>query len=194
LCQRNSGCVVDSLGRVGGSGKEVEEDAGPSLAITLLLTTGSRHPFTIDGKYPSSECSVEVSGAVFGSSVSIEGGVVGCASATAGVRGGCWSVAGDHAAIDNGVAAPVYDRWKISKEAISPATDQHPPRLPSRNRHRSAPLRSRAQSLALLSHSDDGSGKEVEEDAGPSLAITLLLTTGSRHPFTIKRVPRPRRQ
>ncbi|KAJ5832795.1 hypothetical protein N7474_001106 [Penicillium riverlandense] len=31
--------------------KEVEEDAGPSLAITLLLTTGSRHPFTIDGKY-----------------------------------------------------------------------------------------------------------------------------------------------
>lgn len=32
------------------SGKEVE-DAGPSLAITLLLTTGSRHPFTIDGKY-----------------------------------------------------------------------------------------------------------------------------------------------
>ncbi|KAJ6184917.1 hypothetical protein N7519_006218 [Penicillium mononematosum] len=34
-----------------GSGKEVEEDAGPSLAITLLLTTGSRHPFTIDGKY-----------------------------------------------------------------------------------------------------------------------------------------------
>jgi hypothetical protein len=34
-------------------------------------------------------------------------------------------------------------------------------------------------------HSDDGSGKEVEEDAGPSLAITLLLTTGSRHPFTI---------
>ncbi|CAG8897751.1 unnamed protein product [Penicillium egyptiacum] len=33
-----------------GSGKEVE-DAGPSLAITLLLTTGSRHPFTIDGKY-----------------------------------------------------------------------------------------------------------------------------------------------
>lgn len=36
-------------------------------------------------------------------------------------------------------------------------------------------------------HSDDGSGKEVEEDAGPSLAITLLLTTGSRHPFTIDR-------
>ncbi|KXG53988.1 uncharacterized protein PGRI_010380 [Penicillium griseofulvum] len=33
-----------------GSGKEVE-DAGPSLVITLLLTTGSRHPFTIDGKY-----------------------------------------------------------------------------------------------------------------------------------------------
>lgn len=31
-------------------GKEVE-DAGPSLAITLLLTTGARHPFTIDGKY-----------------------------------------------------------------------------------------------------------------------------------------------
>lgn len=31
--------------------KEVEEDAGPSLVITLLLTTGSRHPFTIDGKY-----------------------------------------------------------------------------------------------------------------------------------------------
>ncbi|KAJ5619921.1 hypothetical protein N7510_003905 [Penicillium lagena] len=31
--------------------KEVEEDAGPSLSITLLLTTGSRHPFTIDGKY-----------------------------------------------------------------------------------------------------------------------------------------------
>ncbi|KAG0157741.1 hypothetical protein PDIDSM_4926 [Penicillium digitatum] len=36
-------------------------------------------------------------------------------------------------------------------------------------------------------HSDDGSRKEVEEeaDAGPSLVITLLLTTGSRHPFTI---------
>ncbi|KAF9252399.1 hypothetical protein DTO013E5_1167 [Penicillium roqueforti] len=35
-------------------------------------------------------------------------------------------------------------------------------------------------------HSDDGSGKEVEEDdAGPALVITLLLTTGSRHPFTI---------
>lgn len=33
-----------------GSGKEVE-DAGPSLVITLLLTTGSRHPFTIDGRY-----------------------------------------------------------------------------------------------------------------------------------------------
>ncbi|CAI7611407.1 unnamed protein product [Penicillium glandicola] len=33
------------------SGKELEEDAGPSLVITLLLTTGSRHPFTIDGKY-----------------------------------------------------------------------------------------------------------------------------------------------
>lgn len=31
-------------------GKEVE-DGGPSLAITLLLTTGARHPFTIDGKY-----------------------------------------------------------------------------------------------------------------------------------------------
>ncbi|KAJ5279674.1 hypothetical protein N7478_005046 [Penicillium angulare] len=28
-----------------------EEDAGPSLDITLLLTTGSRHPFTINGKY-----------------------------------------------------------------------------------------------------------------------------------------------
>ncbi|KAJ5355876.1 hypothetical protein N7517_010485 [Penicillium concentricum] len=34
-----------------GSVKELEEDAGPSLVITLLLTTGSRHPFTIDGKY-----------------------------------------------------------------------------------------------------------------------------------------------
>lgn len=32
------------------AGKETE-DAGPSLHITLLLTTGSRHPFTIDGKY-----------------------------------------------------------------------------------------------------------------------------------------------
>lgn len=31
-------------------GKEVE-GPGPSLAITLLLTTGARHPFTIDGKY-----------------------------------------------------------------------------------------------------------------------------------------------
>ncbi|KAJ5855607.1 uncharacterized protein N7529_009551 [Penicillium soppii] len=29
-------------------GKELD---GPSLVITLLLTTGSRHPFTIDGKY-----------------------------------------------------------------------------------------------------------------------------------------------
>lgn len=35
--------------------------------------------------------------------------------------------------------------------------------------------------------SDDSQGKEVE-DAGPSLAITLLLTnTGKRHPFTIDR-------
>lgn len=32
------------------SGKEVE-DTGPSLVITLLLTTGSRYPFTIDAKY-----------------------------------------------------------------------------------------------------------------------------------------------
>lgn len=31
-------------------GKEVE-DTGPALHITLLLITGSRHPFTIDGKY-----------------------------------------------------------------------------------------------------------------------------------------------
>lgn len=30
--------------------KEIDEP-GPSLAITLLLTTGARHPFTIDGKY-----------------------------------------------------------------------------------------------------------------------------------------------
>lgn len=30
--------------------KEVDEP-GPSLAITLLLTTGARHPFSIDGKY-----------------------------------------------------------------------------------------------------------------------------------------------
>lgn len=28
-----------------------EEDTGPSLVITLLLITGSRHPFKIDGKY-----------------------------------------------------------------------------------------------------------------------------------------------
>lgn len=27
------------------------EDTGPSLVITLLLTTGARHPFKIDGKY-----------------------------------------------------------------------------------------------------------------------------------------------
>ncbi|KAJ5091940.1 hypothetical protein NUU61_006810 [Penicillium alfredii] len=40
------------------SGKEVE-DPGPSLVITLLLTTGSRHPFTIDGKYLR-KCSVNV--------------------------------------------------------------------------------------------------------------------------------------
>ncbi|KAL4894770.1 ubiquitin-related domain-containing protein [Aspergillus ambiguus] len=32
------------------SAKE-EEDPGPSLVITLLLITGSRHPFKIDGKY-----------------------------------------------------------------------------------------------------------------------------------------------
>ncbi|KAF9894738.1 hypothetical protein FE257_006628 [Aspergillus nanangensis] len=32
------------------SAKEVE-DSGPSLVITLLLITGSRHPFKIDGKY-----------------------------------------------------------------------------------------------------------------------------------------------
>ncbi|KAE8354382.1 ubiquitin-related domain-containing protein [Aspergillus coremiiformis] len=28
-----------------------EEDQGPSLVITLLLTSGSRHPFQIDGQY-----------------------------------------------------------------------------------------------------------------------------------------------
>lgn len=28
-----------------------DEDSGPSLVITLLLTSGSRHPFKIDGKY-----------------------------------------------------------------------------------------------------------------------------------------------
>ncbi|PYH87503.1 ubiquitin-like protein [Aspergillus ellipticus CBS 707.79] len=28
-----------------------EDDSGPSLVITLLLITGSRHPFKIDGKY-----------------------------------------------------------------------------------------------------------------------------------------------
>lgn len=33
------------------SAKEAEEDSGPSLVITLLLITGSRHPFKIDGKY-----------------------------------------------------------------------------------------------------------------------------------------------
>ncbi|EAU31898.1 conserved hypothetical protein [Aspergillus terreus NIH2624] len=32
------------------SAKETE-DSGPSLVITLLLITGSRHPFKIDGKY-----------------------------------------------------------------------------------------------------------------------------------------------
>lgn len=31
--------------------EEEEEDLGPSLVITLLLTSGSRHPFKIDGKY-----------------------------------------------------------------------------------------------------------------------------------------------
>lgn len=31
--------------------EEQEEDSGPSLVITLLLTSGSRHPFKIDGKY-----------------------------------------------------------------------------------------------------------------------------------------------
>ncbi|KAL2006303.1 hypothetical protein VTN00DRAFT_9957 [Thermoascus crustaceus] len=30
---------------------EEPEDSGPSLVITLLLTTGARHPFKIDGKY-----------------------------------------------------------------------------------------------------------------------------------------------
>ncbi|KAH8696140.1 ubiquitin-related domain-containing protein [Talaromyces proteolyticus] len=34
------------------SGKEEDKsDGGPELAITLLLTTGARHPFKIDGKY-----------------------------------------------------------------------------------------------------------------------------------------------
>ncbi|KAI9928396.1 hypothetical protein ASPWEDRAFT_439775 [Aspergillus wentii DTO 134E9] len=31
--------------------KEADEDPGPSLVITLLLITGSRHPFKIDGRY-----------------------------------------------------------------------------------------------------------------------------------------------
>ena len=48
-------------GAAGAHAKEVEnskeeqpkedEDSGPSLVITLLLTSGSRHPFKIDGKY-----------------------------------------------------------------------------------------------------------------------------------------------
>ncbi|KAJ5946304.1 hypothetical protein N7454_003143 [Penicillium verhagenii] len=37
----------------------------------------------------------------------------------------------------------------------------------------------------LSSEQEDAEGKEV--DAGPTLHITLLLTTGSRHPFTIDR-------
>lgn len=32
-------------------GKETAEEAGPELVITLLLTTGARHPFRIDRKY-----------------------------------------------------------------------------------------------------------------------------------------------
>jgi hypothetical protein len=31
--------------------KETEEESGPELMITLLLTTGARHPFKIDNKY-----------------------------------------------------------------------------------------------------------------------------------------------
>lgn len=31
--------------------EDEEEDKGPSLVITLLLTSGSRHPFKINGKY-----------------------------------------------------------------------------------------------------------------------------------------------
>ncbi|PGH26878.1 hypothetical protein AJ80_01460 [Polytolypa hystricis UAMH7299] len=31
--------------------KESEDAGGPSLVITLLLTTGARHPFKIDGRY-----------------------------------------------------------------------------------------------------------------------------------------------
>lgn len=31
--------------------QQESEDAGPSLALTLLLTSGSRHPFRIDAKY-----------------------------------------------------------------------------------------------------------------------------------------------
>lgn len=31
--------------------EDEEDDSGPSLMITLLLTSGSRHPFKIDGKY-----------------------------------------------------------------------------------------------------------------------------------------------
>ncbi|KAJ5894220.1 hypothetical protein N7495_005911 [Penicillium taxi] len=48
--------LAGSLAKPDDTSKEVEteadaEDTGPSLVITLLLTTGSRHPFTIDGKY-----------------------------------------------------------------------------------------------------------------------------------------------
>jgi hypothetical protein len=44
--------VPDTTEHSDSEGKEVEDvDDGPSLVITLLLTTGSRHPFTIDGKY-----------------------------------------------------------------------------------------------------------------------------------------------
>ncbi|OJJ81730.1 uncharacterized protein ASPGLDRAFT_68595 [Aspergillus glaucus CBS 516.65] len=34
-----------------GTHPKEDEDSGPSLMITLLLTSGSRHPFKIDGKY-----------------------------------------------------------------------------------------------------------------------------------------------
>ncbi|KAJ5379062.1 hypothetical protein N7509_012181 [Penicillium cosmopolitanum] len=43
--------VNDNQTPLRGCFRKEMEDTGPSLHITLLLTTGSRHPFTIDGKY-----------------------------------------------------------------------------------------------------------------------------------------------
>lgn len=43
--------IAPAVEKVDSAEAKEMDDSGPSLVITLLLTTGARHPFKIDGKY-----------------------------------------------------------------------------------------------------------------------------------------------